>query len=60
MPIILAPAAYAEWLAVEDQPSDRLSRLLGPYPADQMTAYAVSPLVNNPRYDVPEYVAPVG
>jgi putative SOS response-associated peptidase YedK len=60
MPVILDPAAYAEWLDVGEHPPDRLGRLLGPYPAEEMTAYPVSPLVNNPRHDVPECVVPVG
>ncbi len=37
-----------------------LQALLGPFPADQMEAYAVSPLVNSPRNDAPDCIAPVG
>lgn len=35
-----------DWLEATDQPSDVLSRLLKPYPADEMAAYPVSRLVN--------------
>ena len=60
MPVILHPSAYAEWLDVQELTPDRVSKLLGPYPAEEMSAYPVSVLVNNPRHDVPECLVPVG
>jgi putative SOS response-associated peptidase YedK len=59
MPVILDRSACSAWLDVRESTTDRLTRLLGPYPAGEMEAYPVSPLVNNPRNDVPECVVPV-
>jgi len=59
MPVILPPEAYDRWLdPAERKPAD-LNDLLKPYPADPMTAYAVSTLVNNPRNDSPACIEPV-
>lgn len=60
MPVILPPAAYTEWIDVGEQPPDRLSKLLVPYPSDELIAYPVSQVVNNPRHDAPDCVAPLG
>jgi len=58
MPVILPPDAYAHWLEPEPrQPAD-LQRLLVPYPAEAMSAYPVSTLVNSPANDRPECLAP--
>lgn len=53
MPVILPWEAVAAWLA-PDTSIDELKSLLLPYPADNMEAYPVSPLVNNPRNNRPE------
>ena len=37
-----------------------LSELLVPYPAELMTAYEVSRIVNSAANDVPECIAPIG
>lgn len=58
MPAILKPQDYAQWLDPGEQPAQRLNRLLRPYPASQMEAYAVSTLVNDPRQDSPVCIAP--
>lgn len=58
MPVILKPQDYAQWLDPGEQPAERLSKLLGPYPASQMEAYAVSTLVNDPKQDSPACRAP--
>jgi putative SOS response-associated peptidase YedK len=58
MPAILAPDAYDRWLSPDDEPAERLQPLLGPYPADDLVAYPVSRVVNNPANDVPECVLP--
>ncbi len=57
MPVILPAEAYAQWLNPAAQPF-ALNTLLKPYPAELMTAYAVSRLVNSPMNDTPECIAP--
>jgi putative SOS response-associated peptidase YedK len=59
MPVILAREAYAQWLDPGEQKPDQLQGLLVPYPAEQMMAYPVSTLVNNPRNDTPDCISPV-
>jgi putative SOS response-associated peptidase YedK len=59
MPVILPPKAYDLWLTPEELPAEKSLRLLKPFPASQMKAVAVSPLVNNARVDAPECVVPV-
>ncbi len=58
MPVILPADAYEQWLDPDEQPADRLTPLLNPYPAREMTAHAVSRTVNNPRTDSPDCVKP--
>jgi putative SOS response-associated peptidase YedK len=58
MPVILPPSAYKAWLDPAERSPDQLDDLLKPYPAAEMTAVPVSTLVNNPKNDVPECVAP--
>jgi putative SOS response-associated peptidase YedK len=58
MPVILAPRDYGIWLSQADAAPATLAPLLRPYPADDMEAFAVSPLVNNPRNDDPRCIAP--
>ncbi len=52
MPVILPRDAYDPWLAGEDVP-------LPPFPANDMTAWPVSMLVNRPANDDPRCVEPV-
>ena len=60
MPVILPPEAYALWLdPAERSPAD-LDPLLKPYPAELMSAYPVSTIVNNPRNETAECIAPIG
>jgi putative SOS response-associated peptidase YedK len=54
MPVILAPASYDQWLDPTFQHIERLNALLRPYPNEELTAYPVSTLVNNPRHDAPQ------
>ena len=56
MPVILDPGAYDQWLDPTEQQADRLTGLLVPYPASQMTAHAVSRAVNNPNVDSPDCI----
>ncbi len=60
MPVILPPKAYDLWLSPGELPAEKTLPLLKPFAASQMRAVAVSPLVNNPRFDSPECVVPVG
>ncbi|GAB4457470.1 MAG: SOS response-associated peptidase [Anaerolineales bacterium] len=59
MPVILHPRDYAKWLDPSPQTPKSLLPLLKPYPADAMTAYPVSTLVNKPGNDSPELIVPV-
>ena len=59
MPVILPTEAYDLWLDPDTQHAAELQPLLGPLPAEQMTAYAVSPHVNNPRHDDPRCIEPL-
>ena len=58
MPVILPAAAYDLWLDPNVQRAAEVQPLLGPFPAEQMTAYAVSTHVNSPRNDDPKCIAP--
>ncbi len=58
MPVILKPEAYVRWLDPEPREPEEMSKLLKPYPASLMTAYAVSRAVNNPANDSPECIVP--
>jgi putative SOS response-associated peptidase YedK len=58
MPVILPPDAYAQWLDPAPRTAAELQALLVPYPAEAMTAYPISTLVNKPENDRPEVVLP--
>jgi putative SOS response-associated peptidase YedK len=51
MPVILQPDTYNLWLNCDLSDTNELRRLYQPYPSDQMVAYPVPELVNNPRFD---------
>ncbi|HOW24113.1 MAG TPA: SOS response-associated peptidase [Bacteroidales bacterium] len=55
MPVILPRRFEKEWLT-SDRTGD-LTRLLEPYPSEEMEAYPVSWLVNNPANDNPAVIA---
>ncbi|MGP0592222.1 SOS response-associated peptidase [Nitrospira sp. T9] len=59
MPVILTSKDYADWLDPSLQAIERINALLRPYPPEEMEAYPVSQLVNNPRHDRPECVVPI-
>ncbi len=59
MPVILPPTAYEQWLDPAERSPDQLQSLLQPYPAELMTAYPISKLVNSPRNDSPVLIEPV-
>lgn len=56
MPVILKPKDYDQWLEEKERETDKLQRLLAPYPALEMTAYKVSKSVNIPDNDSPELI----
>lgn len=58
MPVILPPDAYERWLDPDEVRSGALDDLLVPYPAEAMTAYAVTTYVNSPANDSPACIAP--
>jgi len=57
MPVILSADARDMWLDTALQDEQALLPLLAPYPAEEMTARAVSRLVNNPRSEGAELIA---
>ena len=58
MPVILPEDAYASWLDPKLHNTVYLSGLLEPYEAEEMEAYPVSTMVNNPRNDHSECIEP--
>jgi len=59
MPVILHPDAYDLWLDKDVNNPEQLQSLYPPYPADLMTLYPVSTLVNSPRNDNPSSIDPI-
>jgi putative SOS response-associated peptidase YedK len=57
MPVILKPQDEAAWLDPKAE-SRHLTAALAPYPAEEMEAYAVSKLINNPSTNHPDCIAP--
>lgn len=59
MPVILTRQAEAVWMDPTIQEPARLLPLLTPYMVEEMEAYPVSLLVNNPAHDTPECMSPL-
>jgi putative SOS response-associated peptidase YedK len=59
MPVIVGPDDYEAWLDADARRSELLTPLLRPYPQGEMSAYAVSALVNSPSHDGPRCVEPL-
>ncbi|WP_447962019.1 SOS response-associated peptidase [Nitrospira sp. Ecomares 2.1] len=59
MPVILSSKDFADWLDPTVQAVERVNTLLRPFPPEEMEAYSVSQLVNNPRNDRPECINPI-
>jgi putative SOS response-associated peptidase YedK len=53
MPVILKPDNYASWLDPKTPP-DELRALMVPCPDEDLEAYPVTKLVNNPHFDTPD------
>jgi putative SOS response-associated peptidase YedK len=58
MPVILPPDAYTQWLDSAPQSRENLDPLMKPYLPEEMAAYPVSMVVNNPKNDRAECVVP--
>ncbi len=58
MPVIIPREHEKMWLDAKATPDEALA-LLVPYPADEMTAYPVSTLVNSPKNDSAACIAPL-
>jgi putative SOS response-associated peptidase YedK len=54
MPVVLAEAAWSEWLDPDNRDTKTLARLLVPAPSEDFLAYPVSTLVNKPDNQGPE------
>jgi len=59
MPVILHPKDYADWLDPAPRAPDSLLHLIKSFPIDNMSAYAVSTLVNSPGNDRAELLVPL-
>ena len=59
MPLIVHEKIFEEWLDPNFNDVEALQKLLVPYPAKDMKAYAVSSHVSNSRNDDPECILPV-
>ena len=55
-PVILSPADYHAWLETD---RENVLEMLRPFPASEMTAVAVNPIVNNVRSEVPQCIEPI-
>lgn len=58
MPVILDPKDYDEWLDPTLKDVAALNQLMRPYPPEEMEAFPVSTMVNNPRNDSAECIKP--
>jgi len=58
MPVILHPKDHRIWLDAALRDPEKLLKLLNAYPADEMTALPVNPLVNKPSEDSPKCIEP--
>lgn len=58
MPVILHQKDYAEWLDPAPRAPDSLQHLIKPFPAEAMSTYPVSTLVNSPGNDRADLLLP--
>ena len=58
MAAVLKPEEESEWLNPKNDVAD-VVKLLKPYPAEEMEAFAVSRAVNSPSFDDPSCILPV-
>lgn len=56
MPVILDPDDYDLWLNLEIEGKEKLQELLRQYSSEEMEAYPVKTIVNNPRNDLEQCI----
>lgn len=59
MPVILSTESFSAWLEARETEPSRLQDLLAPFPAELMSAYPVSPLVNSPANEDSRCILPL-
>jgi putative SOS response-associated peptidase YedK len=59
MPAIIAPEDYPQWLDPSAGDQATIARMLAPYPAELMRAYAVGTRVNSVKNEGAELLEPV-
>jgi putative SOS response-associated peptidase YedK len=59
MPVVLGPQVWPEWLGEEPADPARLKVLLAPYPAEEMTCWAVSTRVGSVKNNDPSLIEPI-
>lgn len=59
MPAILTKESEAIWLDRSIVDTEALQHCLAPYASDEMSSYEISTLVNSPKNNVPECIAPI-
>jgi putative SOS response-associated peptidase YedK len=59
MPVILKPENYEQWLDANEKNTDKLQKLLVPYPASEMSSHAISRSVNIPESNSPDLITPL-
>jgi putative SOS response-associated peptidase YedK len=59
MPVILPPETWDAWLDTANTNKQGLQTLLTQYPADEMTAWPVSAVLNSPKHNGGECILPV-
>jgi len=59
MPVILQADSFEEWLDRKNNDTDRLKKLLRPFPSAKLKAYPVSRIVNSGQNDVKECLVPL-
>lgn len=58
MPVIMKPETMDVWLDQTVSDKEMLAGFFSPYPSDELTMQAVSPLVNKAAFDGPECLTP--
>ena len=59
MPVIVPPRDWPAWLGENPADHSRLQAIMGPYPAEEMTAWPVSARVSSPKNDDPGLLEPL-
>ena len=59
MPAIITGVRTQQWIAPGPASAEQLGEFTEPYAADLMVARPVSTLLNNPRNDSPDCIAPI-